>query len=121
MIALDNTPRIGKVNAQTDGHCTRPVIPGRPAALLLGVMPYCDTMRFRLRIDKERCKGCVLCVVACAKGLLHMARGFNERGQHYVEESTGDACSGCKNCADMCPEGAIEIEKIEDAEKEDAA
>lgn len=81
----------------------------------------CTTMRFRLRIDKERCKGCVLCVVACGRGLLRMASGLNRRGQRYAEHVREGTCSGCKDCAELCPEGAIEIEKVDDIDKEDAA
>jgi 2-oxoglutarate ferredoxin oxidoreductase subunit delta len=71
-------------------------------------------MAFRLHIDKERCKGCALCVDACKQGLLKLARALNRRGQHYVEIGDAEACSGCRRCVTMCPDTAIEIEKLPD-------
>jgi 2-oxoglutarate ferredoxin oxidoreductase subunit delta len=67
-------------------------------------------MNFKLFIDRERCKGCMLCVSSCAKQILKMSRKLNSRGFHYPELEDQDKCIGCKMCAEICPDAAIEIE-----------
>ncbi len=67
-------------------------------------------MKFKLFIDRERCKGCMLCISSCAKELLKMSRKLNSRGFHYPEIAEADKCVGCKMCAEICPDAAIEIE-----------
>lgn len=66
-------------------------------------------MKFTLRIDRERCKGCALCVETCAKAVLKMSRTFNRSGFQYAETVPDKACSGCRRCTDVCPDAAIEI------------
>jgi len=51
----------------------------------------------------------MLCIEACAQGLLKLARQLNSRGQRYVEIEQQDECRGCRQCAEICPETAIEI------------
>ncbi len=70
-------------------------------------------MRYRIIIDQERCKGCALCIGACARKLLVMARELNQKGYHFPEIHDPEKCSGCMNCSTMCPDAAIEIENIE--------
>lgn len=67
-------------------------------------------MKFTLFIDRERCKGCMLCIKACAKAVLRMSRKLNSRGFHFAETEEPEKCVGCGNCAIMCPDAAIEIE-----------
>lgn len=67
-------------------------------------------MKFTLFIDRERCKGCILCINACAKAVLKMSKKLNSKGFHYPETVKPENCIGCKNCAIMCPDAAIEIE-----------
>lgn len=56
-------------------------------------------------INRERCKGCELCVRACPQGILHLSTTFNARGYHPIEldDPTG-ACTGCSLCALVCPD-----------------
>ena len=68
-------------------------------------------MKFKLFIDRERCKGCMLCISSCAKKILKMSRKLNSRGFHYPEVDDPDKCVGCKMCAEICPDAAIEIER----------
>ncbi|MBN1556671.1 MAG: 4Fe-4S dicluster domain-containing protein [Lentisphaerae bacterium] len=70
-------------------------------------------MPFRLYIDKERCKGCALCVSACVRGVLRMTKQLNARGQHYPEARNPGACTACRRCTAICPDAAIEIEKAD--------
>jgi 2-oxoglutarate ferredoxin oxidoreductase subunit delta len=63
----------------------------------------------RLRIYPEKCKGCMLCVNACPKGLLKASEGVNEKGLRYVEIEFPEKCSGCGMCYMMCPDGGLEV------------
>lgn len=36
-------------------------------------------------VDKEKCKGCNLCVVACPTKTLDLAKEVNGKGYHYSE------------------------------------
>lgn len=59
-----------------------------------------------VKIDKEKCNGCGLCVNACHEGALQIIDGKAE----LVSESY---CDGLGNCLPQCPTGAIEIEERE--------
>jgi len=43
-----------------------------------------------------------------------MSQDLNQRGQHYVEAEHPENCTGCRQCADVCPDAAIEIEREND-------
>ena len=64
---------------------------------------------FRVSIDRERCKGCELCISVCPRHLLIMTATLNHKGYHVSESAHPDECIGCLKCARMCPEAAIEI------------
>jgi 2-oxoglutarate ferredoxin oxidoreductase subunit delta len=64
-----------------------------------------------VKIDKERCKGCELCIMYCPKKSLRMSAGFNDKGYHYPEFCEADECTGCALCGRICPEVALEIYK----------
>ena len=70
-------------------------------------------MRFRIVIDKERCKGCEFCVSVCKHGVLAMTHKLNAKGDHYPETLKTSRCTGCQQCVVICPDVAIEIE-VED-------
>ncbi|MCX7704831.1 MAG: 4Fe-4S binding protein [bacterium] len=65
--------------------------------------------RFSIKIAKNRCKGCGLCVEVCTQNTLKMSTLFNKIGYHFVEASTNSDCRGCKKCTIICPDAAIEI------------
>ena len=71
-------------------------------------------MKFRLKIDKERCKGCGLCLDVCDRKVLHMSRELNSKGQQYATSKDDGLCVGCRKCTDICPDAAIEIQKEPD-------
>ena len=68
-------------------------------------------MGFLIKIDKERCKGCELCIEVCSKSLLSMSSAINSKGAHFPEISSQDDCQGCLQCSIICPDAAIEIEQ----------
>ncbi len=66
----------------------------------------------KLTFDTNRCKGCGLCVEACPKGLLAIARDkINQKGHHPAEITDQEKCVGCAFCAMMCPDCVIKVER----------
>lgn len=74
------------------------------------------TKKYILKINKNRCKGCQLCIGVCPKKNLKISSSFNKLGQHFVEEIQDNICIGCKNCVIICPDTAIELysEEVEE-------
>ena len=66
-------------------------------------------------VDKEKCKGCELCVHACSFDVLKMETEVNSKGYHYAFIDKPDLCTGCTNCAIVCPDGVLSVyrKKIE--------
>ncbi|MDI6704314.1 MAG: 4Fe-4S binding protein [bacterium] len=64
---------------------------------------------FQVIIDKERCKGCGLCINFCPLNLLVISNEINKRGFHYATVRDNNRCKGCAQCAIICPDVAIEI------------
>ena len=60
-------------------------------------------------VDKEKCKGCNLCVVACPTKTLDQVNG---KGYHYSEMVNPEACIGCASCALVCPDSVITVYKM---------
>jgi len=69
----------------------------------------------KVAIEKNRCKGCALCVSACPKQVLEMSKEINDKGYFYSHVANEPACIGCRFCAFMCPDVAITIEQEEAA------
>jgi 2-oxoglutarate ferredoxin oxidoreductase subunit delta len=63
----------------------------------------------KLKIDKEKCKGCGLCVIACSKNLITMAGPINRLGLKTAKHKRSKECTGCALCAIMCPDCVIEV------------
>lgn len=69
-------------------------------------------MRFCLKFEMDRCKGCGLCIPFCRDGLIAFDLGYlNRRGVHPAMIAEPERCIGCMNCAIMCPDGVISIER----------
>ena len=56
-------------------------------------------------IDRERCKGCDLCVVACPCSVLALET-------KDVNDVAPEACIGCAACATVCPDGCITVYRV---------
>ncbi|MBU0684185.1 MAG: 4Fe-4S dicluster domain-containing protein [Candidatus Omnitrophota bacterium] len=66
----------------------------------------------QIKIDKEKCKGCLLCLKVCPKqNVLERSKDLNKRGAQFIVIKHADECTGCALCAIMCPDCAIEIEE----------
>jgi len=62
-----------------------------------------------VKIDKNYCKGCVLCVNACPMQILSMSKEINLKGYFFATLTEPTKCIGCRICAIMCPDVAIEV------------
>lgn len=64
-----------------------------------------------ITVEFELCKGCKLCMQACAKHLLIVGETSNSKGYRAIELVEPEKCTGCKLCAIMCPDAAITVYK----------
>ena len=62
----------------------------------------------KIKINKDRCKGCYLCIVNCPNNLIKVSDKLNVKGVKPAVFS-GGKCSGCTMCALICPECIIEV------------
>ena len=65
-------------------------------------------LRQIIKIDKDKCNGCGLCVTACKEGAIGLVDG-------KAELLRDDYCDGLGNCLPVCPTGAISFEEREAA------
>lgn len=64
-----------------------------------------------IKVDKELCKACGLCVFVCPKKVIELdGKEINKRGFHPAKQC-GKDCIACSACAVICPEAAIEVTK----------
>jgi 2-oxoglutarate ferredoxin oxidoreductase subunit delta len=86
-----------------------------------------------ITINRDKCKGCLLCISFCPKGAIGVDKNFNRRGvkpakfsrqsgipPSAIAESRNErekagkqssACVGCALCAIICPDCCIEVYK----------
>ena len=62
--------------------------------------------------NENICKGCGLCVDACPKGCLAIAKDkINRKGHNPAVSVAPEKCIGCAFCATMCPDCVITVER----------
>jgi 2-oxoglutarate ferredoxin oxidoreductase subunit delta len=64
-----------------------------------------------LFLQKNRCQGCELCVVACPTGVLELSDEFNMRAARIPKVKAGKekSCILCQRCEFACPNWAIYV------------
>ena len=72
--------------------------------------------RFRLEFNKDKCKGCELCISVCPKKILTLDGVVNAKGYRPAGVANQAECIGCQSCAMMCPDLCITILELEEGE-----
>ena len=67
------------------------------------------SMKAYIVIDQELCKGCEVCIFFCPKGVICISDKLNSNGYSPASYNDNGECTGCANCAVVCPEVAIEV------------
>ena len=62
-----------------------------------------------IKVDRDRCKGCELCVHNCPQKILAMSEEINAKGYAFTEVIEPQRCIGCLICAVVCPDVAIAV------------
>jgi 2-oxoglutarate ferredoxin oxidoreductase subunit delta len=65
----------------------------------------------KIIINKEKCKGCLLCIQVCPKHSLMVDQHLNTKGIKPVKFKEEAECIGCAMCAVICPDCCIEVYK----------
>ncbi|MEA1964354.1 MAG: ferredoxin family protein [Candidatus Aerophobetes bacterium] len=63
-----------------------------------------------IKIDREKCKGCGLCISACPEKVINFSNTFNQKGYHPVEFNDPEKrCTVCGFCYLICPDASITV------------
>ena len=65
----------------------------------------------KIVIDKEKCKGCLLCIEFCPRKVIKKSNKMNRYGIKAVEFIDNQTCIGCGHCLLVCAESCIEVYK----------
>lgn len=63
-------------------------------------------------VDIEKCKGCGVCTENCPTDTIALAKQVNSKGYNYMEMVNPDNCTGCTNCAIVCPDAVITVYRV---------
>jgi len=72
--------------------------------------------RGKVIIDRELCKGCMLCIRACPVKVLEADTELNSSGCYPSKAVNTGKCIACGNCFEVCPDICIEVYELEGAE-----
>ena len=69
--------------------------------------------RGKIEIDRELCKGCLLCIRACPTKVLEADTQPNMSGSYPAKPVKADECIACGNCFEVCPDVCITVYELE--------
>ena len=67
----------------------------------------------KISIDKSCCKGCGICLSVCPKKIFVKGKKRNTYGTGMPDIADAENCVECGMCERLCPDGAIDIEGVE--------
>ena len=70
----------------------------------------------KITIDRELCKGCMLCIRACPVKVLEADTEINSSGSYPSKAVNAEKCIACGNCYEVCPNVCIEVFELEGME-----
>lgn len=63
--------------------------------------------------NEDICKGCGLCVPVCPVNIITLEEmRINKKGYHPAGIKEMEKCIACQNCAMMCPDLVIKVERL---------
>ena len=68
---------------------------------------------FEVVIDEHYCKGCALCIEFCPAGKLYIQEKPTKLGVQPAAAKPDVNCTGCSQCAIICPDAAIRLCRVE--------
>jgi 2-oxoglutarate ferredoxin oxidoreductase subunit delta len=71
-------------------------------------------MKIKIHVNKERCKGCGICVEVCQTSVLEISEEKNFQGYSFPVVTDPDECISCGLCEMLCPDFAIWIVSYQD-------
>lgn len=66
-------------------------------------------MPSRIIIDRDYCKGCLLCREVCPRGVFAPSDERNPRGYLLPAAAQPENCTGCGLCEVICPDLALTV------------
>ena len=72
--------------------------------------------RGKVVIDRELCKGCLLCLRSCPVKVLEADAKPNTSGSYPSVAMHPEKCIACGNCFEVCPDVCIKVFELEGAE-----
>jgi 2-oxoglutarate ferredoxin oxidoreductase subunit delta len=67
----------------------------------------------KIEIDRELCKGCLLCIRSCPVKVLEVDKEPNSTGSYPSVAAHEDKCIACGNCYEVCPDVCIRVYELE--------
>ena len=67
-----------------------------------------------IKIKRDECKSCGLCIAQCPKNLIGISERINSKGVLPIKfKDPKKKCTGCGFCFLTCPDAAIEVYRRE--------
>jgi 2-oxoglutarate ferredoxin oxidoreductase subunit delta len=71
-------------------------------------------MKGAIVADRERCKGCGVCMVNCPTKVIGLTKEVNSKGYPMAYMANPEQCTGCTNCATVCPDSVITVYRVKE-------
>ncbi|HBC30875.1 MAG TPA: 2-oxoacid:acceptor oxidoreductase [Clostridiales bacterium] len=67
----------------------------------------------KVTFNDDACKGCELCVAVCPVKIIELNKEkINTKGYSPAQVTEQEKCIACGNCAIMCPDSVITVERL---------